>query len=75
MNGWVDAVRHWVKMGWIVLSYMECAMDGDLSESVDDWRGLYAQSSASLSVADCCPQYTIQSGLRCAGEGANYKLS
>lgn len=41
---WLDSAKQRVKVGRIALSYLERAMEGDLSASVEEWRDLYVQS-------------------------------
>jgi hypothetical protein len=44
VDHWVDGVKARIKMGRNALGYLECAMEGELSTGVEEWRDLYAQS-------------------------------
>jgi hypothetical protein len=41
---WLDGAKARVKMVRKALSYLECAMEGELSTGVQEWPDLYAQS-------------------------------
>lgn len=41
---WLDSVKQRVKIGRTALNYLERAMEGELSASVEEWRDLYVQS-------------------------------
>ena len=38
VDGWLDGVRQRIKMGWNALSYLEQALEGELSAGVEEWR-------------------------------------
>jgi hypothetical protein len=44
VHGWLQGVKRRIKMGRSALSYLECAMEGELSSGIEDWRDLYIQS-------------------------------
>jgi hypothetical protein len=41
---WLDSVKQRVRTGRTALNYLERAMEGELSTSVEEWRDLYVQS-------------------------------
>ena len=41
---WLQGVQRRIKMGQRVLSYLECAMEGELPSGIEEWRDLYFQS-------------------------------
>lgn len=44
VHEWLQAVKWRVKMGRSALSHLECAMEGELSSCLEEWRDLYIQS-------------------------------
>lgn len=41
---WLDMMKGRIRMGRRALTYLEHAMDGELSTSIEEWRDLYTQS-------------------------------
>jgi hypothetical protein len=41
---WLQEAKRRIKMGQSALSYLECAMEGELSPCIEEWRDLYFQS-------------------------------
>jgi hypothetical protein len=41
---WLQAVKSRVKVGHSALSYLESAMEGEMSSNIEEWRDLYIQS-------------------------------
>ena len=44
VHRWLARATWRVKMGWSALNYLEHAVEGELSPSVEEWRDLYTQS-------------------------------
>jgi hypothetical protein len=43
-HGWLEEAKRRIKMGRSALSYLECAMEGEGSLCIEEWRDLYLQS-------------------------------
>jgi len=44
VRGWLERARRRIKLGRRALNYLEQAMEGELSASIEEWHDLYAQS-------------------------------